>query len=184
MANKKATKKDALLSTIVDATKASGFTHAEQTPDLKALVDSGHVEADPSNMLDGKIAVRATAKAVETVADSAPSSVAEPIAIVSGLEIPVTKAGSKEETYPFSQLEVGQSFFVPIGPEKFASTVSSASRRFAVKTDSTVISKRTGQSTPVLQYTRKFTGRSVKAGQKYSNGFVESQDGTRVFRTA
>lgn len=181
---KKISKKDALLSSIVEATKTAGFTHVSQDADLKALVESGHVEADPNNIVDNKIAVRATAKAVETpVSPVAP--VKPSIEILTGLDIPTTTRNViKEEVYPFSKLEVGQSFFVAIPSEKFASTVSSASRRFAVKTGETKLSKRTGLQTDVLQYTRKFTGRVVKAGQKYSNGFVETQDGTRVFRIA
>jgi hypothetical protein len=48
-----------------------------------------------------------------------------------------------------------------------------------------VASKRKpGEQVPELKYTRKFTGRAVKAGQKYSNGFVEPANGTRVFRLA
>lgn len=179
---KKASKKDTLLKTIVDATKTAGFTHVAQDADLKALVDAGMVEADPSNMLDGKIAVRATAKAVEAPA-SVPAAPKAVIEIATGLDLPTAQRNvTKEEVYPFSKLEVGQSFFVGIDSEKFASTVSSASRRFAEKTGEMQTSKRNGKQVPVLKYTRKFTARSVKAGQKYSNGFTETQDGTRVFR--
>lgn len=184
---KKLNKKEVLLGSIVEATKTAGYTHVAQDADLKALVESGHVEADPNNIVEGKIAVRATATALEAPAPivAATKPVIIRIEILTGLDIPIAVRGnSKEEVYPFSKLEVGQSFFVPIDSEKFASTVSSASRRFAVKTGETVTSKRTGQPTDVLQYTRKFTGRAVKAGQKYSNGFVETADGTRVFRTA
>ena len=182
----KKNKKDVLLGSIVEATKTAGYTHVAQDADLKALVESGHVEADPTNIADGKIAVRATALALEApVAVPAAKPVVTSIEILTGMDIPTAVRGaSKKEVYPFSKLEIGQSFFVPIDSEKFASTVSSASRRFAVKTGETVVSKRTGQPTDVLQYTRKFTCRAVKAGQKYSNGFVETADGTRVFRTA
>lgn len=180
-------KKVALLGSIVEATKTKGYTHVDQNADLKALVESGHVEADPTNVVDGKIAVRATAKAVEGAAAAPAAPVAKAaIEITSGLDIPVTtRSVVKEEVYPFSKLEVGQSFFVAIDSDKFASTVSSASRRFAIRTGNKVASKRKpGEMVDELQYTKKFTGRAVKAGQKYSNGFVESADGTRVFRTA
>lgn len=181
-----AKKKNALLDTIVDATKTAGYTHVEQNAELKKLVDSGHVEADPGNVVDGKIAVRATALALNGNAAASPAVAAKPeISILDGLDMPsVKRSVVKEEVYPFSKLEVGQSFFVPIAAEKFASTVSSASRRFAEKTGQKQTSKRTGKEVDVLQYTRKFTGRAVKAGQKYSNGFTEAADGTRVFRIA
>ena len=172
-----------LLNSIVEATKTAGFTHLPTTPELQALITSGHVEADPANIVDGKIAVRATALALNT---PAPAPVEKPsIAIVTGLDLPTTaRSVTKEEVYPFSKLEVGQSFFVAIPADKFASTVSSASRRFATRGTETKLSTRTGKQVPVLTYTKKFTGRAVKAGQKYSNGFVEAADGTRVFRTA
>lgn len=177
---KKVSKKDALLNSIVDATKTAGFTHVDQNAELKALVDAGMVEADPSNIVDGKIAVRATAKASEAPVAAAPKAAIE---IMGGLDLPTAQRNvTKEEVYPFSKLDVGQSFFVAIDSEKFASTVSSASRRFAEKTAEMVTSKRNGKQVPVLKYTRKFTARSVKSGQKYSNGFTETQDGTRVFR--
>lgn len=180
MAKLKANEKK-VLSHIVEQTKTAGFTHVEMTPELKKLVESGHVEADTANVVDGKIAVRATAAAIEPVVSP---SVEVDFQILDGLDVPASQRGNLTEKYPFSKLEVGQSFFVPMEAAKFTSTVSSASRRFAAKTGEMVPSKRKpGAMMEKVEYTRLFVLRAVKAGQKYANGFVEPADGARVFRT-
>lgn len=79
----------------------------------------------------------------------------------------ITKRGQKSEQYPFSLMEVGQSFVVPVSDKhtepwnSFGSTVTSASRRHKPKV---------------------FRLRRVTEGDKYPNGAVETTTGARVFR--
>ena len=95
--------------------------------------------------------------------------------IENDVEIPAIKrAGRSRALYPFDDLEVGQSFFVPATEEmkdpgkSLASTVSSASKRYATQDGTRTINRRdkeTGALTPVevpaYNYERKFMVRSV-----------------------
>ena len=107
--------------------------------------------------------------------------------IESGIEIPtVTRSYNGEEKYPFSKLEVGQSFFV--GDDEvdsgdarktMFSAVSAAHERFSVEDPSgamrTVVrGKKVGEEVPMRKRTRAFSVRSMT-----SDGAV----GVRVFRT-
>lgn len=181
-------KQKELHSKIAEGTNgADGFLLVEKDSDLKALVDAGHVEVNEAMAQGNKIPARAV---------SAPAAVS-PVAATNGIQIqsgiplaPPKRGGKKEEGYPFSKLEVGQSFVVPASEtnpkpwETFASTVSSATRRFAEKHPTETTKNRKGESVPKLIPTRKFTLRRVTAGDKYDNGFEETVSGARVFRTA
>lgn len=188
-----------LKKSIVDGTKTAGFTLAKSA-DVASLVSEGLVEVNTAIAPDanGMVQVRATDKLINEGAAPAPVAVAKPaFTIDSGIAPPpsVRGGGIKEEVYPFSKLEVGQSFVVPVAgsksttveqlAEKFASTVSSATRRFAQKSATETKKNRKGVDVPVLVATRKFTLRPVKSGQTYPGStFVEQIDGVRVFRTA
>jgi hypothetical protein len=89
--------------------------------------------------------------------------------IQKGIKIPPSRrGGTKQEQYPWAEMNIGDSFFIPATKSKpkpwisFCSTVSSASKRYAKQ--------------------RHFTLRRVFAGQKHSNGYKETTDGARVFR--
>lgn len=185
MAAKKQNTK-ALLETITAATNSPQGYALVDPSHIKELVAAGHVEVNTAiTSDDGKVAARATGVAL-------PFPAAKPtFAIESGIvPTPQARGGKKEEVYPFGQLEVGQSFFVPAtdkSPEPaktFASTVSSATRRFAVKSATETKTNKKGAVVPVLVVTRRFTIRAVTAGQKYENGYVEQATGARVFRIA
>jgi hypothetical protein len=197
MAKKTKAQQAALLNSIVNDTKGPQGYSLVHSDDVKALVEAGHIEVnhtitDPS----GKIAARATAKLLEsngatadaTGADSAPTST---FVLESGIPLPpAQKGGRRDEQYPFSKMEVGQSFFVPVTAkypkpwETFGSTVSSATRRFSNEHPTDKRKNRKGVEVPVLVATRKFTLRQVTAGQKYANGFEEKAGGARVYRIA
>ncbi len=166
--------------------------------DVADLITAGLVEVNTAVApnADGMIPARATAKlAAELGAKLAAAPVAKAtFAIVDAVPfVPGVRGGVKEEVYPFSKLEVGQSFVVPVSEdkptpekvvEKFGSTVSSATRRFAVETGETRTNKK-GKVVPVLKATRKFTLRPITVGQTYPNStFVETVSGARVFRIA
>ena len=108
--------------------------------------------------------------------------------IESGIEIPtVTRTSAGEEKYPFSQLEVGQSFFV--GDDEVESgdarktmfsAVSAAHERFSVKDPSGAMrtverGKNAGSEVPLMVRTREFTVRSMTK---------DGQPGVRIFRKA
>lgn len=185
MATKKPSNKE-LLATIVTATKSEGFAMVEPSH-VEKLVADGHVEVNHSiKTPDGKVAVRALNL---EISDATAPKMNFPIE--SGImPTPQTRGGKKVEVYPFGQLEVGQSFFVPAtdkAPEPaktFASTVSSATRRFAVKSATETKTNKKGAVVPILVPTRRFTIRAVTAGQKYENGYTEAATGARVFRIA
>jgi hypothetical protein len=187
-----------LLSTIVADTKSEKGYSLVDPAHIKELVDAGHIEVNPEiKTADGKIAARATAALLASHGnESAP--VAEPVVnapafqLTDGIPLaPAKRGGKKTEEYPFSQMAVGQSFVVPATAaypkpwETFASTVSSATRRFAVEHATETRKNRKGELVPVLVPTKKFTLRQITPGQTYEGStFVESVSGARVFRIA
>lgn len=201
MAKKKSqAEQKALLNSIVADTKGEQGYSLVHPDDVKALVDAGHIEVNPSiKDASGKIAARATTTLLTSHStNEATASVpgAETIATTATYELEVgiplsiaKRGGKKDEQYPFSKMEIGQSFFVaataayPKPWETFASTVSSATRRFSTASATETKPNRKGVQVPVLTATRKFTLRQVTKGQTYPNSaFVEKDDGARVFR--
>lgn len=167
------------------------------------LVEAGLVEINPG-MTDenGNVATRATQKGIEsldsaaTVAYNATSEATSATAatgetqkvktmfkIEDSIPVPTISArGRGGNVYPFDQLEVGQSFFVansedkPNAAKSLASTVSSATARYAVASeDGATKTNKNGETVPVMVETRKFVVRSVE-----ENGVK----GARVWRTA
>ena len=133
--------------------------------------------------------------------------------VISGAVLPPSKRGTglrgggAPKIYPFDDLEVGQSFFVPVSekhpdPVKtLGSTVSSANMRFAIETGEmkTVERSKRGKGNkleldangnkiiekkevPVYKFTRKFEIRGVEKGKQYGN-WVADQNGALIART-
>lgn len=179
------------LASIVEATNSeTGFVY--MTPkNVKLLLDADYVECN-EQMTDGnKVAVRATKsgvaalEAAQAEAATGPATeegtttmdnTASEFAIDDGVAIPAIKrSGAATSRYPFDALGVGQSFFVPAtedmpNPGKsLASTVSSASKRYATENGTRTINRRnkeTGELEPVevpkYDYERKFMVRTVE----------------------
>lgn len=167
------------------------------------LVEAGLVEINPAMVNEaGEIATRATQAGIESldsgaiVADNATSEANYAIAetgktekvksmfkIEDSIPVPtISGRGRGGNVYPFDQLEVGQSFFVansedkPNAAKSLASTVSSATARYAVPSeDGATKTNKAGEVVPVMVETRKFVVRSVE-----ENGVK----GARVWRTA
>ena len=166
--------------------------------DANEMVKLGFAEINTAVAPDanGAVPTRATAKLLADVpAPATTPSVKPSFEILSGLPvIEGQRGGSREEVYPFSQLGVGQSFLVPAAEgetpkqvvERFSSTVSSATRRYSVKSDTQTRVNKEGVTVPVNVPTRKFTLRPVTKGQTYPGvpNFAEPADGARVYRTA
>ena len=202
---KSAAKKTAEIATVVGlaeivAAGANGlFTPAAVHG---PLVEAGLVEINPVMVNEaGEIATRATQKGIESltgaiVVDNATTEANSETAATGKTEkvksmfkieneVPVpaiSGRGRGGNVYPFNQLEVGQSFFVanseskPNAAKSLASTVSSATARYAVPAeDGLSKTNKKGEVVPVMVETRKFVVRSVE-----ENGVK----GARVWRTA
>ncbi len=193
------------LKEIVDATNSPAGMLYKTEKGVQLLVDAGYVECNialtnPDNAKE--VAVRATptgAAYLTSVADNGEAlAVAPPTTegntmtnpafnIEDNVEIPAIKrAGRTTALYPFDELEEGQSFFVPAteampDPGKsLASTVSSASKRYAKQDGVRSVNRRnkeTGElephEVPNYNYERKFMVRSVEE---------EGVKGARVWR--
>jgi hypothetical protein len=183
-------KQRTLLKTIEDGTKTpQGFIAVEASEELTALHEAKLIEVNETPDENGLFPTRIAGGAGSL---NSPNGVAPMTAyeVLSGIPLAEAKrGGKKEEQYPFSQMNVGDSFLVPVTDaypkpwETFASTVSSATRRFASKSDETYKTKK-GEMKHKLTPTRKFTLRRVEAGTKYPNGYTEPASGARVFRVA
>lgn len=121
----------------------------------------------------------ASKKKSEVSVDDAPVS----YEILAGIPVPPKRRGPVE-VFPFGQLEVGQSFFVPGADQKLAGTVATAQRRYAVVSDTETRTNRKGETVAKLVPTRQFQLFVVAEGYTYPNGYVEQASGARIFRTA
>jgi hypothetical protein len=177
------------LAAIAEATNdpARGFVYMTEKS-VKVLLDAGLVECNNA-MQDGNgnVAVRATKAGIDALASpvepetnegteimDTPAATAAPFAIEDGVKIPsIKRSGAAASIYPFDKLAVGQSFFVPAteampNPGKsLASTVSSASKRYATENGTREINRKvdgvmTKVTVPAYEYERKFVVRSVE----------------------
>lgn len=173
------------------------------------LVEAGLVEINTAMTNEaGEVATRATQKGIDSLQPNGDntSEASEASEASANSETAATETGKTQKVktmfkiensipvptisgrgrggnvYPFDELEVGQSFFVPNSEDKpnaaksLASTVSSATARYAVPSEdgATKINK-AGETVPVMVETRKFVVRSVEE---------DGVKGARVWRTA
>lgn len=165
------------MAAVVAATQAGSFVYTSAEAHASALAN-GLVEVNESMKNDaGELATRATQKGIDSMSQSnapAAQATSKPtFAIEDGIALaPVTGRGRGGETYPFHKLAVGQSFFVPNTAEKpnvaksLASTVSSATRRYAEVIEGQTRKDRKGNEVPALRETRKFVLRAVEGGAR------------------
>lgn len=111
---------------------------------------------------------------------AAPAAVAEPkreFAIVA-FTLPEAKrvggvGGARPETFPFSKLEPGQAFFigatdkVPNPVKKYASTVASATARYATEDATKMVANRKGRMVAEKTIVRQFAIRNVDDGAAF-----------------
>lgn len=194
----------AKLGEIAKATLAGGFIYAS-ADELAPLVTAELVETNPA-MTDesGNIAARATPKGIDTVntetntatapvaaATPAPATVASRPAFEIDDYVPSTRnkrggGGKGAELYPFDALAVGKSFHVPNTTDKpdvaksLASTVSSATARYAVGTGTFEDVTVTDYQVDAEGKRVKVDGKFVKIGEHVENREVMKK--TRVFR--
>ena len=203
---KSAAKKTAKITTFIGLAEivAAGANGIYTAPAVHMpLVEAGLVEINPAMVNEaGEIATRATQAGIESldsgaiVVDNATTEANSETAATGKTEkvksmfkieneVPVpaiSGRGRGGNVYPFDQLAVGQSFFVPNSESKpnaaksLASTVSSAPARYAVASeDGATKTNKKGEVVPVMVKTRKFVVRSVEE---------DGVKGARVWRTA
>lgn len=189
----------ATLAQIVTLTQQNSYMNVSDAV-AAPMLEQGFVEVNGDIVDDaGNKATRATAKGIEHMqtqtgaATGAATETASPaekpkFAIVSGVAVPesVRKGVARTEQYPFSQLEVGQSFFIAASKEKpeparsYASTVASARNRYATNHPTeTKVNKRTKAVQPAKVFARDFAIRPID-GAAYGQPGVK---GAAVFRT-
>ena len=103
------------------------------------------------------------------------------IKLQNNVPVPVVRPGKRSESYPFSVMNVGDSFFVadkegrPDAAKSMASTVASATARYAVPAvPAETRINRKGKEVPVMIEMRKFIVHKVT-----ENGIT----GARIWRT-
>ena len=143
----------------IQAVEASQNVTSEEN--ATNVVDNAEQNGDNSTSETGVIAT--TTKKVQTM-----------FKIENDIPMPSGSArGRGGNLYPFDDLEVGQSFFVansedkPNAAKSLASTVSSATARYAVPSeDGATKTNKKGKTVPVMVETRKFVVRSVEGGAR------------------
>ena len=168
------------LAAIIAATNSGTFVYTSAEAHASAL-DDGLVEVNPTMTNEaGELATRATAKGIESMnapqtstTPATPAATKPSFAIEDGVPLSAVEGrGRGGETYPFDLLQVNQSFFVPNTAEKpnvaksLASTVSSATRRYAEEIEGQTRVDRKGKTVPALKLNRKFVVRAVEGGAR------------------
>ncbi len=144
MATKKPTKQTVAVVTLAMIVAAGAEGMYTSTAVHGPLVEQGLVEVNPGMTNEaGEFATRATQKGIESM--NAPTSntqaaVKSAYALDDAIAMPTVKRGGRSgNVYPFDDMTKGQSFFVAATADKpdpaksLASTVSSATARFAVE---------------------------------------------------
>ena len=166
---------------------ASGAIVVPGSDDVKALYDAQLIDAASVEGDDSKAKV--WFKADPPVQETPKTELAAPPELDEGFPAPAEalRGGRKPEQYPFSKMKIGDSFLIPVTDkhptpwESFASTVTSANRRFSTASPTEFTTNRKGIKVAKRIYTRKWTLRRVNKGDQYPNGKTEVQSGARIY---
>lgn len=213
----------ALLSQIALAS-ASGQTYYISKEDADPLMEPAQnpslIEVDTQIIKDGKAAVKLSIAGAAMVTGNTQTltqndigvlNVKSPFAIITNAVPPPSKRGSglkgggAPKRYPFEDMKVGASFFVPVSDKhsdpvkQLGSTVSSANMKYAEQTgvkqamrtkrgpgnkavlDANGNKIREMAEVPVYNHTRKFIIRPVEAGKTYGE-WVAPANGALISR--
>ena len=105
--------------------------------------------------------------------------------IQSNVEVPKATKRTRTSAYPFDQLEIGQSFFVPATAERpdpaktMGSTVSAANERHSEVVEGQFKVNRKGNEVPVTRPLRQFIVRGIEDGAAWGH---EGVKGAAVWR--
>lgn len=189
----------ALLGVVISAMgNAAAPYHLATEKEVAELVKENLVETNAEISDGDKIAVRATdagqaAYTAATAPAAAPTNTGNATTMNTfvtgkGFVPSAVRGGKGRNLYDFDGLEVGGFIFVPKTDAKpnpaksLASTVSSATKRFAEPTGNTVTNRK-GNTVPELRETRKFGVQSVENGKVYGE-FTAPSDGAVIYRSA
>lgn len=194
-----------MLGTVVSGTldEDKGFAMVKNDPTAAAMVDGGLIEVNGAITKGDQIAARATEAGIalwqenvralmtsdpdgQEAPEEAPTPAPTPgdggevsggYQIETGVPIPAKVRRTRQTEYPFDQLNVGDSFFVPATEERpdptraLASTVASASKRYATQDGTRTVtrkSRKTGEQEtveiPTYHYDRRFKIARVDGG--------------------
>lgn len=185
----------ALLSEILEATaiNGNGFVVLGATA-TKSLQDAAFIEVNEGMTNDkGEVAARITdagraALAGGSAATSTPVKEKRVFAIEDDVPLVEKVRAPVGEQYPFSDLAIGQSFFVADSEvasgnafKTLNSTVSTANKRYAVPTGEMRQHRRNAsKEVPVMKQERQFELRHFVRNE----GTADEQKGARVYRVA
>ncbi|WEL95594.1 hypothetical protein [Xanthomonas phage vB_XooS_NR08] len=163
---------------------AAGANGLYTSPEVHGpLLEQGLVELNPAGPNEtGETLTRATQKGIDSMNTETITSadvgnlskvLSSSFAIEDNVPMPTASGrGRGGNVYPFDALQVGQSFFVPNTEDKpnaaksLASTVSSATARYAEVVEGQFKTNKKGEQVPVTRETRKFVVRSVEGGAR------------------
>lgn len=106
--------------------------------------------------------------------------------IQSNVEIPKAARRSRTSAYPFDQLEVGQSFFVPASEERpdpaktMGSTVAAANERYSEVVEGQTRINRKGKEVPMTRQVRQFKMAAVADGAAWGHPGVSGAGVWRI----
>lgn len=203
----------AVLRAISNAPDGIGrVTQAEGTP----LIAAGLIQVNTQDIVDDKAAARLTDEGkqyLSNVSNPTQESASKPMfgIITANVEIPKSNRGNRKGAgaptqYPFAEMQVGNTFFVPDSAKKgnaakhLGSTVSQQNMHYRKETGETHSVTRTKRgegnkamvdtegnkvketvTVPVYEPTRKYVVRPVKKGVKYGE-WEAPDDGAIVAR--
>jgi len=188
-----------LLKEVVDGTLKDGFLYANPGS-LAPLAAAEMVEVNSEFVdADGNVGARATQKGIDFI-NGAPGKVIEALPAfpektgfgeyhIAEVPFPGSRRTGRaaKSVYPFDELEVGKSFFIPAEDgqsaadvqKKYASTVSSATARFAVPVEGETREKKTlrkhAQDTPL------FDADAVRVGVGKAGDPILDADGKKTY---
>lgn len=187
-----------LLATIATAMAAEPFYALATEKEAKELIDGKLAEFNPDIRDGDKIAIRLTDEGLKMAdtgntdnsnnggdnGNTGASAAASSFAIIDGAALPsAARGGRNGPVYPFDDLNVGQSFFVPATADKpepaksIASTATSAAKRFATPVKNpdgsavmeTYKVRGVEKTREKFEYTRQFAVKSVEKGKVYGS---------------
>lgn len=163
------------------ATRATqaGIDYASEVLNMGGLPLESETQTEPVS-----IGERADALVKESI-EKKPAKFA--VLVEKGVPLPTKGSGKRREKFPFALLEVNDSFLIKATEAKpepwksYASTVSNATRSFAVPAENgETVTKKNGEVVPKLVQTRKFVIREVEETDAETGEVVV---GARVWRT-
>jgi hypothetical protein len=201
-----------LLASIATAMAAEPFYALATEKEAKELIDGKLAEFNPEIRDGDKIAIRLTDEGLKAnsemnastnnTADTGntgtASAAASSFAIIDNAALPsAARGGRNGPVYPFDDLNVGQSFFVPATADKpepaksIASTATSAAKRFATPVknpDGSPVMEEykvrgVTKTREKFEFTRRFAVKSVEKGKTYG-AWTAPENGALVQRVA